>query len=40
MDTVQYSGFGTSEEPENSDPVYKLRQLVKEQYKSEIWNKT
>ena len=34
-----FSGFGTSEEPENTDPVYKLRQLVKEQYKSEIKHK-
>ena len=39
MDTKIYSGFGTSEEPENTDPVYKLRQLVKEQYKSEIKHK-
>ena len=29
----------SSEEPENTDPVYKLRQLVKEQYKSEIKHK-
>ena len=39
MDTKIYSGFGTSEEPDNTDPVYKLRQLVKEQYKSEIKHK-
>ena len=34
-----FSGFGTSKEEENTDPVYKLRQLVKEQYKSETKNK-
>ena len=32
---LQFSGMGTSEEPENTDPVYKLRQIVKEQYKTE-----
>ena len=34
-----FSGFGSSEEPANTDPVYNLRQLVKEQYKSEIKHK-
>ena len=30
-----FSGFGKKEESENSDPCYRLRSLVKEQYKNE-----
>ena len=32
---TSFSGFGAEEEPENSDPVARLRRLVNEQYKSE-----
>ena len=35
MNTKTFSGFGTTEESENSDPCYRLRYLVKEQYKNE-----
>ena len=38
MNTVQYSGFGTSEEPENNDPMARLRFLAQE-YKAEVKHK-
>ena len=34
LNTNQFSGMGTSEEPENTDPVFKLREIVKQQYKN------
>ena len=36
MDTAQYSGFGASEEPENSDPVARLRLLAQQEYKADV----
>ena len=36
MDTVQYSWSGTSEEPENSDPVARLRLLAQQVYKADV----
>ena len=36
MDRVQYSGFGTSEEPENIDPVARLRLLAQQEYKADV----
>ena len=36
MDTVQYSGFGASEEPENSDAVARLRLLAQQEYKADV----
>ena len=39
MDTVQYSGFGASEEPENSDPIARLRILAQQEYKAEVKHK-
>ena len=35
MDTKIYSGFGTSEEPENNDPVARLRLLDVQECKAE-----
>ena len=33
-----FSGFGTEQEPENADPVARLRQIVSAQYKTEAKN--
>ena len=34
--STTFSGFGTSEEPENSDPVARLRLLAQQEYKAEV----
>ena len=39
LNTTQFSGFGTHEEEENSDPVARLRNLVEQEYKSETKHK-
>ena len=35
MDTKRFSGMGTEKEEESTDPVQRLRDIVKQQYKSE-----
>ena len=37
--STTFSGFGTSEEPENSDPVARLRFLAQQEYKAEVKHK-
>ena len=34
--STTFSGFGTSEEPENSDPVARLRLLAQQEYKADV----
>ena len=35
MDTKQFSGFGAEEGSENADPVARLREIVKKEYKTD-----
>ena len=35
MDTKQFSGFGAEEGSENADPVARLRDIVKKEYKTD-----